>query len=106
MSEPLLAIRNNHSVSCGDPPIVNSEEDGTTYVGYFENAFGEQWIFTFDRGKNVASLRGGDLGWNTQLNVECDSDGVFWTKPLQVNLTHHERQWLLACWQAATTAHQ
>ena len=40
MSDPLLTIRNHHSPSCGDPPIVN--EDGrNTYIGYFENQHGE-----------------------------------------------------------------
>ena len=45
MSEPLLTIRNHHSPTCGDPPIVN-EEDRDTYIGYFENQHGEQWVFT------------------------------------------------------------
>ena len=48
MSEPLLQIRNHHAVGSGDPPIV-SGNDGNVYIGYFENTFGEQWIFTFDR---------------------------------------------------------
>lgn len=45
MSEPLLQIHNRHVVACGDPPIVNSD-DPHVYIGYFQNAFGEQWIFT------------------------------------------------------------
>jgi len=48
MSEPLLKIRNHHSASCGDPPIVG-DELSECYIGYFENRFGEQWIFTHDR---------------------------------------------------------
>ena len=64
MSDPLLTIRNNHAASCGDPPIV-SAGDSSTYIGYFQNRFGEQWIFTYDRKTDVALLRGGDIGWNT-----------------------------------------
>lgn len=51
MTEPLLRLRNNHSVACGDPPIINSEAPDM-YVGYFENPFGEQWVFTY-----IAQLR-------------------------------------------------
>ncbi len=48
MSEPMLRIRNHHSASCGDPPIV-SDEDPDNYIGYFENRYGEQWLFTCHR---------------------------------------------------------
>ena len=60
MSESLLRIRNNHSVECGDPPIVNGD-DADLYIGYFENMFGEQWIFTYHRKSHKAELRGGDV---------------------------------------------
>ena len=68
MSEPLLQIRNHRSLACGDPPIVKGD-DSNVYIGYFENAFGEQWIFTFDRSTRRAELRGGDVGWNTPHGV-------------------------------------
>src|SRR5687768_5722138 len=67
MSDPLLTIRNNHSPSCGDPPIVNNSAD--CYVGYFENMHGEQWVFTYDRATKTAMIRGGDIGWNTVHDV-------------------------------------
>lgn len=72
MSEPLLQIRNHHAVGCGDPPIV-AGNDPNVYIGYFENAVGEQWIFTFDRRTKKAELRGGDAGWNSVFEVQ---DGV------------------------------
>ena len=58
MSEPLLRIRNHHTVYCGDPPIVNSD-DPAVYIGYFENTYAEQWIFTFGRKTRHAELLGG-----------------------------------------------
>ena len=94
MSEPLLRIPNHHTAACGDPPIVNGD-DPAVYVGYFENPFGEQWIFTYNRKTRTAELRGGDAGWNTAVTVENGRvEGVIFG---QVELL-----WLLACWRAAT----
>ena len=94
MSDPLLQIRNHHSVACGDPPIINSD-DANIYLGYFENAFGEQWVFSFDRSTGKAELRGGDIGWNTVHEVRGgEARGVV--------LGPGEATWLQACWKAAT----
>lgn len=93
MSEPLLKISNHHAASCGDPPII----DGITqncYVGYFENPHGEQWIFTLDRKTGKATLRGGDVGWNTELDV---TDGT----AVDLVLGTEEKLWLHACWSSA-----
>lgn len=93
MSEPLLRIRNHHALSSGDPPIF-SGSDPNVYIGYFENAFGEQWVFTFDRTTRRAELRGGDAGWNTAFEVLNGSvNGLL--------LQADESAWLKACWAAA-----
>jgi hypothetical protein len=94
MSEPLLRIRNAHSPACGDPPIISSD-DPDVYIGYFENADGEQWIFTFHRKTKQAELRGGDTGWNTLYQVE-NAEGP------HLVLSREELEWLRACWRAAT----
>ena len=39
MSHPLLKIRNHHTASCGDAPIVDGSAENC-YVGYFENPYG------------------------------------------------------------------
>jgi hypothetical protein len=94
MSEPLLRIRNHHSPECGDPPIVDSD-DPPIYIGYFANAHGEQWIFTYHRETKKAELRGGDVGWNNPFEVR---DG----KVEEVALAPDETIWFEACWRAAT----
>lgn len=94
MSEPLLRIRNRHAPGCGDPPIVDGD-DPDIYVGYFENPFGEQWVFTYYRKTKLAQLRGGDAGWNTPLEV---TDGAV----SELVLGREESIWLAACWSAAT----
>ena len=92
MSDPLLKIRNHHSASCGDPPIIECDAD-SFYIGYFENPFGEQWIFIKDRNTGEATLRGGDVGWNTVMQV---IDG----RVADLILGKAEQLWLQACWLA------
>jgi hypothetical protein len=93
MSEPLLTIRNHHSPACGDPPIVSGEERDT-YIGYFENQHGEQWILTCNRITGETVLRGGDIGWNKPWPVvNGEVDGV--------NLSRDKKLWLAACHAAA-----
>ena len=88
MSDPLLQIRNQHTVACGDPPIINGD-DPNVYIGYFENAFGEQWVFCFDRTTGKAELRGGDIGWNTVHEVREGEVGA-------LVLSREEAVWLQA----------
>jgi hypothetical protein len=40
-----------------------------TYYGYFENPFGEQWVFAYDRKTQQGLLRGGDVGWDQAFTV-------------------------------------
>jgi hypothetical protein len=94
MPDPLLTIRNNHAAACGDPPIVAAGESDR-YVGYFENRFGEQWVFTYDRANGDAVLRGGDIGWNTNHAVVNGAVG-------DLILGEEEQAWLRACWLAAS----
>lgn len=93
MSDPLLKITNHHTAACGDPPIIDGSAENC-YVGYFENPYGEQWIFTLDRGTGKATLRGGDVGWNTKFDV---TNGAV----ADLILGKEEQLWLQACWSAA-----
>jgi hypothetical protein len=92
MPEPMLCIHNRHSLACGDPPIVNSD-DPDLYIGYFENRHGEQWVFTYNRKTGNAELRGGDIGWNT---VNTVVDGIATDLILGID----ESTWLKTCWCA------
>ena len=94
MSEPLLQIRNHHVAACGDPPVITGANPHV-YVGYFENPYGEQWVFTYDHKSKKAELRGGDIGWNSRCEV---IDGVVPDLILGIE----EATWLQACWCAAT----
>jgi len=87
----LLTIENNHFDDCGKPPVVSPDD----YVGYFQNSFGEQWIFTFDRQTRTGTLYGGDIGWDEPCKVV---GGLV----MEVFLRQPEALWLQACWIAAT----
>ncbi len=95
MSDPMLKISNHHALSSGDPPIIDDSKP-QQYIGYFENMFGEQWIFTRDRATGVATLRGGDIGWNHVMDI---TDGL--TGDLALNAT--EALWLECCLLASGT---
>jgi hypothetical protein len=96
MTDPMIKITTHHAAECGDPPVV----DGKTfngYVGYFENGYGDQWVFTRDRDSAQATLCGGDVGWNTRFDVV---DG----RVQDLILGEDERLWLVACWAASSVA--
>ena len=93
MSDPFLQIWNSHTDECGKPPTITNETHDK-YIGFFENRFGQQWIFVYDLKQKVGELRGGDIGWATVIPVR---DGK-----ADVMLGKAEVAWLLACWIAAT----
>lgn len=95
MAEAMLTIINKHTTECGTPPSV-SNAASDVYVGYFENRFGEQWVFTFNRKTCEATLRGGDVGWENTYPVR---DG----RVEELILGQDELAWLAACWKAVTT---
>ena len=92
---PFLTIHNAHAPQLGTPPIVDNA-DANIYVGYFANAYGEQWVFTFDRTTKEGTLRGGDANWEKVWPVV---EGEVSSERLLLN--EAESLWLLACWQAA-----
>jgi hypothetical protein len=59
----VFAAHNNHDPRCGRPPRVRNTYKPELYYGYFENRYGEQFVFTFDRATLTGTVSGGDLGW-------------------------------------------
>lgn len=89
----ILQISNHHTAGCGTLPRI--EERPGQYLGYFENQYGEQMIFIFDRRSGTGRVYAGDAGWETPYKV---IDGV----AKELILTPEEGLWLRACWGAAT----
>jgi hypothetical protein len=91
---PLFAVRNHHSAECGTPPHID-DRSSSQYLGYFENQYGEQAVFVYDRDSRQASVYVGDAGWEAQHAVV---DGAV----PDLILSETERLWVRACWQAVT----
>jgi len=98
MTDPIILQITNHHVETtvregGAPPRI--KEQPGRYIGYFENEYGEQWLFVLDHGSETGMLYGGDVGWEQGYPVV---DGV--ADDLILNAP--EIAWLQACWAAAT----
>jgi hypothetical protein len=91
---PLFQVRNHHSAACGTPPHMDDLRPNQ-YLGYFENQYGEQAMFVYDRDSSQAVLYLSDAGWETPHAV---IDGIV----PDLVLSETERHWVRACWQAAT----
>ncbi|MGO8898486.1 MAG: hypothetical protein ACLQU5_09065 [Isosphaeraceae bacterium] len=59
----VFAAHNNHTPQCGLPPRVRNTDNLGLYYGHFENRFGEQFVFVFDRATKTGTITGGDLDW-------------------------------------------
>ena len=44
----VFQVRNHHSAACGTPPHMDDLRPNQ-YLGYFENQYGEQAVFVYDR---------------------------------------------------------
>jgi hypothetical protein len=59
----VFSAHNTHHERCGSPPRLRNSDNTELYYGYFENRYGEQFVFTFDRATGAGTASGGDLGW-------------------------------------------
>ena len=59
----VFSAHNTHHERCGAPPRLRNTDNPGLYYGYFENRYGEQFVFTFDRVTGTGTVSGGDLGW-------------------------------------------
>ena len=68
----VFAAHNKHDPRCGQPPELRNIANPGLYYGYFENRFGEQFVFTFDRATGTGTVSGGDLGWDDPKSFTHD----------------------------------
>jgi hypothetical protein len=87
-NERLLEIDNRHFASCGPPPTLDARNK---YVGYFENPYGEQWVFIGDPETGEAVIRGGDIGWAAEHKVSLKDPCP------KIILNDAERMWIITC---------
>jgi hypothetical protein len=68
----VFAAHNMHVASCGTPPGLRNTKNPARYHGYFENSYGEQFVFTFDRATTSGAVSGGDIGWDEPKSFTLD----------------------------------
>lgn len=88
MNELLFPLTNHHRLP---PPSVPDAPH--LYRGYFENQYGEQLLFVFDRRFGTGALYHGDQDWGGRPVLEGVAQNIV--------LNEVEAAWLSACWQAA-----
>ena len=59
----VFSAHDTHHERCGAPPRLRNTDNPGLYYGYFENRYGEQLVFTFDRATGTGTVSGGDLSW-------------------------------------------
>jgi len=91
---PLFVVSNHHAERAGRPPAIDGDRPGA-YHGYFENRYGEQFVFIYQRDSGEGTLWGGDVGWEPHSVVDGKVESLV--------LSSEERSWLQACWDAATS---
>jgi hypothetical protein len=92
--ELIFKAKNKQAAAAGKPPAIDANTAGK-YHGYFENSYGEQLIFVYDRESKSGVLWHGDAGWQKSYSV---IDGLV----PELVLSEQEEMWLQACWNAAT----
>ena len=89
--DELLRLTNHHGV-----PAPAIEERPGRYIGYFENAFGEQLVFVYYDNERDATLFHGDVDWVPRR--VSDASGLPNLGDLILN--GEERAFVCACWIA------
>lgn len=93
----ILTVFNGHLPGCGQPPRIVAGRPGSTLaVSYFENAYGEQWLFVCDRQTRQATLYSGDCGWDRPTSIVDGHPAG------DLVMADEEFQWVAAAYKAAT----
>lgn len=87
----LLRISNFQCKDSGKPPNLVLEPG--QFVSYFENHYGEQWMLVVAKGKNSATLYGGDIKWTEPVKM----DAPYWLDNINLHLNREELHWILSC---------
>ncbi len=96
----IFVARNGYSAQSGQPPVV--EAGPGQYTSYFENQYGEQWIFVRQRGAQTATVYGGDIGWEEPRTMSGPPEKQeHYRTAAGLVLNMPEALWLAACWAAS-----
>ena len=71
----VFTIWNNHVGECNSPPDL-SNANNKNYYGYYENQYGEQFVFVLNRKTGQASVYCGDADWGKAWPVVSEDVDV------------------------------
>ena len=83
LSNTILVVCNSHIPMDNSPPCLKNAPGH--YLSYFENEYGEQWLFSHERGTDTFALTGGDVGWESISDLS------------ELVLNTPEQSWVVAC---------
>jgi hypothetical protein len=89
----VFVAHNNHDERCGTPPRLRTIDNPGLYYGYFENRYGEQFVFTFDSATKTGTVSGGDLGWgdSKSFTLALLDEALRSTKNIAAQIVWEER---------------
>ena len=94
MPSHLFIVDNTHSPESGKPPQIDGNKPGE-YHGYFQNEYGDQFVFVYDYNTQKGHLWAGDAGWGEAHDV-VDGNAP------NLILGANETLWLQVCWKTVT----
>lgn len=93
----VLIVENRHVGQCGGPPEYHLKAGDENFVAYFSGSCGDQWLLVIDLEAKTGVLRGGDVGWDTEIVIaDNEIDGNWFLNPLK------EFSVVAALWFSAT----
>ena len=92
-AELVFSAQNNHTSRCGEPPRMRTTDNPRLYHGYFENCYGEQFVFTFDQAAKTGTILGGDLEWGNrkEFTLELLAEALRQTRHLAAMIVVEEQ---------------
>ena len=93
MRDDIFTIENSHIKASGKIPRIDKEGK---YLGYYENEHREQFFFIGDHERKKAIIRGGDFGWEEEIEISLGMtkfDFIF---------SNSEIIWISSCFSTMT----
>ena len=90
----LFKVNNKHTEKSGKSPQFDGNKVGG-YHGYFQNEYGDQFVFVYDYTSRKGMLWSGDAGWDEPYHV-VDGNAP------NLIMGANEVLWLQVCWKTAT----
>jgi hypothetical protein len=72
-ADTVLVVKNIHIAECGPPPRLVDDSDARVLTLYFRSGMADQLLLQYDPKKRIGILRGGDTGWDNEIEIRDDA---------------------------------